>query len=165
MATCAATSRHTVQHRSRPTQPPRGRPPQAVLDLRALPTTPGRARAWTRQILREWRLDGLSDTAGLIVSELTTNAMLASRKLGRPFIRLILTLDRGDLAILVRDYCPCMPQLRNAGDEDESGRGLFLVQAMSDQFGWYLPDGGTPGKVVWAALLARVPDEWRRSEC
>jgi hypothetical protein len=57
------------------------------------------------------------------VSELTTNAMLASRKLGRPFIRLILTLDRGDLAILVRDYCLCMPQPRNAGDEDESGAG------------------------------------------
>ena len=152
MATCTATRRHTVQHRSRPPQPPRGRPPQVVLDLRALFTAPGRARAWTRQILREWRLDGLSDAAELIISELTTNAMLASRKLGRPFIRLILTLDRGELAILVRDYCPCVPQPRNAGDQDESGRGLPLIQAMSSRFGWYPHGDGTLGKVVWAAL-------------
>jgi anti-sigma regulatory factor (Ser/Thr protein kinase) len=141
-----------MQHRCHQPQPRQGRPPDAVLDLRALPTAPGQARAWTRQILREWRLAGRSETAELIVSELTTNATLASRKLGQPFIRLTLTLDRGELTILVRDYCPGAPQPRNAGDEDENGRGLFLIKAMSSRFGWNAPDDGTPGKIVWAAL-------------
>jgi len=53
-----------------------------ALDLGAVPTAPGCARAWTRQILWEWRLTGLSDTAEVIVSELTTNAVLTSRREG-----------------------------------------------------------------------------------
>jgi len=124
-----------------------------VLDLGALPTALGCARAWTRQILWEWRLVRLSDTAELIVSELTTNAVLASRGAGRPFIRLTLTLDRGELAILIRDFCPGAPQARSAGADDETGRGLFLVQAISGRSGWYPADDGAPGKVVWATAL------------
>jgi anti-sigma regulatory factor (Ser/Thr protein kinase) len=90
--------------------------------------------------------------AQLIVSELVTNAMLTSRRHGRPFIRLILTHDQRELAILVRDYCPGIPHAGNPAEEDESGRGLFLVQSMSSRSGWYPPDDGTPGKIVWAAL-------------
>jgi anti-sigma regulatory factor (Ser/Thr protein kinase) len=152
MATSTATRRNAVQHRSRPLQPYLDRPPRAVLDLGTLPSAPGCARAWTRQILWEWQLTVLSDTAELIVSELTTNAMLASLPLGRPFMRLILTLDRGELAIFVRDYCPGAPQPGNASDEDENGRGLQLVEAMSSRSGWHAPEDGTSGKVVWAAL-------------
>jgi anti-sigma regulatory factor (Ser/Thr protein kinase) len=121
-----------------------------VLDLGAVPTAPGCARAWTRQILWEWRLADLSDTAEVIISELTTNAVLASRREDRPFIRLILTLDQGEVAILVRDYCPGTPQPGNAGADDENGRGLFLVQALSGRSGWYPAGDGAPGKVVWA---------------
>lgn len=74
--------------------PPRG-PVKAVLDLGAVPTAPGCARAWTRQILWEWRLAALSDTTEVIVSELTTNAVLASRRECHPCILLTLTLRRG----------------------------------------------------------------------
>lgn len=119
-----------------------------MLDLGAVTTAPGCARAWSRQILWEWRLAGLSDTTEVIVSELTTNAVLASRREGRPCIRLILTLDEGELAILVRDYCSGSPQPRDPGTDDEDGRGLLLVQAMSSRTGWYPADDGTPGKVV-----------------
>ena len=129
-----------------------GRSPRVVLDLGAVPTAPGCARAWTRQVLWEWRLAGVSDTAELIVSELTTNAMLTSRGEGRPFIQLILALNEGELAIVVRDFCPGTPQPGNAGADDENGRGLFLVQSMSDQFGWSPADDGMPGKVVWAVV-------------
>jgi hypothetical protein len=121
MVTCTATRRHAARHRPHPPQPRQGRPPDAVPGLRALLTAPGLARAWTRQVLQEWRLAGLSDAAELIMSELAANATLASRKLGRPFIRLALTLDWGELAILARDCCPCAPQPGNAGDEDENG--------------------------------------------
>jgi anti-sigma regulatory factor (Ser/Thr protein kinase) len=132
---------------------PQDRPPRAVLDLGALSTAPSRARAWTRQVLREWQSSVLSDTAELIVSELTTNAMLASRCLARPFIRLTLTLDCRELAIAVHDYCLSAPQPGNAGDDDENGRGLLLVEAVSSRLGWYPFEDGTPGKVVWAVLV------------
>ena len=76
----------------------------------------------------------------------------SSRQEGQPFIRLILTRDQGELAILVRDFCPGAPQRGNAGVDDENGRGLFLVQSMSDRFGWNPTEDGTPGKVVWAVV-------------
>jgi anti-sigma regulatory factor (Ser/Thr protein kinase) len=154
MPASATVRRPAVQHRPRPPQPPPDRPPRAALDLGALPTAPGCARAWTRVILLEWRLAGLSDASELIVSELATNALLASRREGAAFFRLVLTRDRGELAILVRDFCPGVPQAGAAGEEDENGRGLLLVQAMSGRSGWYPPDDGFPGKAVWAVLEA-----------
>ncbi len=152
MAHSTATSRKAVQHRPHPMRRPPDRPPRAVLDLGALPTAPSCARAWTRQVLWEWQLPALSDTAELIVSELTTNAMLASRRLGRPSIRLALTLRRRELAIAVYDYCPGAPEPGNADDDDENGRGLLLVEAVSSRSGWYPFDDGTGGKAVWAVL-------------
>ena len=152
MATGIATRRHTVRHRSPWQLPPSCRLSRAVLDLATLPTAAGCARAWTRQILREWRLACLTDTAELVVSELATNAMLASRRLGHRSIRLILSLDQGELTILVRDYCPGSPRSKDAGEDEENGRGLFLVEAMSSRFGWHPSEDGTPGKFVWAVL-------------
>lgn len=149
--TGTTTGRRPVHHPISP-HPPPGRQLRAVIDLGALPTAPGCSRAWARQVLCEWRLADLSEEAEVIVSELTTNAVLASHQEGRPFIRLILTLDEGDLAILVRDYCSGAPQPKDAGANDEDGRGLLLVQAMSAKSGWYPADDGIPGKVVWAVV-------------
>ena len=70
-------------------------------------------------------------------------------------VKFLLTLDEGELAILVRDYCSGAPQPRDAGTDDEDGRGL-LVQAMSSRTGWYPVSDGTPGKVVWAVASDRA---------
>ena len=154
MATSTAARRNPVQQRSHPLRSVPDQPARAVLDLDTLPTAPGCARAWTCRILLEWQLTGLLDSAELIVSELVTNAMLASRPQGRSFIRLILALDQGELGVFVRDFCRGTPQPANVGDEDENGRGLRLVEAMSSRTGWYPPEDGVPGKVVWAALAS-----------
>ena len=153
MPASTTVRRPAVQHRSRPPQPPPpARPLRAALDLGAVPTAPGCARAWTRVILHEWQLAGLSDSGELIVSELATNALLASRSEGAASFRLILTRGQGELAILVRDFCRSVPRPQDAGEDDETGRGLLLVQAMSGRSGWYPADDGTPGKAVWAVL-------------
>jgi hypothetical protein len=152
MAHSTATREKAVQHRPYPLRLPQDRLPWAVLDLGALPTAPSCARAWTRRVLQEWQLSVLSDMAELIVSELTTNAMLASRRLGRPFIRLTLTPDQRELAIAVHDSCASAPEPGDPGDDDENGRGLLLVEAVSSRSGWYPFEDGTPGKVVWAVL-------------
>jgi len=154
MPASTTVRRPAVQHRPRPPQPPPARPPRAVLDLGAVPTAPGCARAWTRVVLREWQLAGLSDAGELIVSELATNALLASRREGAAYFRLILTRGQDELAILVRDFCHSVPRPQDAGEEDENGRGLLLVQAMSGRSGWYPADDGSPGKAVWAVLEA-----------
>jgi hypothetical protein len=126
-------------------------PLKAVLDFGAAPTAPGCARAWTRPILWEWRLAGLSDTTEVIVSELVTNSVTASLGLGRAVIRLILTLGRGEVAVLVRDDHPGAPMAAQPGAEDEDG-GLLIVETLSDRCGWYPLGNGKPGKVTWAVL-------------
>ena len=126
-------------------------PLHAALDLGALLTAPGCGRAWTQALLWEWRLAHLADAAQVVVSELT-NAVQASRGLHRAAIQLSLASDRERLLIFVRDFDPRAPAPRHASDDDETGRGLMLVEAISDRFGWYPATDGTPGKVVWAAL-------------
>jgi anti-sigma regulatory factor (Ser/Thr protein kinase) len=155
MASMTATRRQMMQPRLDQPQPgPAAWPLHAALHLGALPTAPGCARAWTRVILLEWQLAGLSDAGELIVSELATNALRASRREGTAFFSLVLTRGRSELAILVRDFCHGVPRAGDAGDEDESGRGLQLVQELSARSGWYPPDDGSPGKAVWAVLEA-----------
>jgi anti-sigma regulatory factor (Ser/Thr protein kinase) len=154
MAGMTATRKQTVPPRPGQPQPAAATwPLRARLDLGAVPTAPGCGRAWTRAILWEWRLARLPDQAELITSELVTNALLASRWLDRPAIGLTLLSDGQQLVILVRDFNPGIPVPRHASAEEESGRGLMLVEAISDRFGWERPADGTPGKIVWAVLL------------
>lgn len=49
-----------------------------------------------------------------------------------------------------------LPELSHAGEEDESGRGLFLVEAVADRWGCDLQSSGgwLRGKEVWAELHA-----------
>ena len=137
------------------------RPPQALLDLGAVRTGPASARAWTREILREWRLTDLSDVAQLVVSELVTNAVAAARGRDRSAIRLILTVDRSELVIRVRDGSPGVPRPRNPGSDDVCGRGLLMVETLCDRTGWYPREDGAPGKVVWAAIASRAGEKSR----
>jgi len=59
-------SKQPCPHQPRPAPAPL---PRAFLDLGAILTAPGCARAWTREILWEWGLTGLAETAELIVSD------------------------------------------------------------------------------------------------
>lgn len=130
-----------------------GWPLYAALDLGALLTAPGCGRAWSAALLREWQLAHLTDTAQVVVSELLTNAVRASaRGLDQPTVQLSLASDGSRLLILVRDFNPGAPVPRHTSNDDETGRGLMLVEAISDRFGWYRPEDGAPGKVVWAVV-------------
>ena len=130
------------------------RPPRAVLDLGAVPTAPRCARAWTREILWEWGAAELADTAELLASELVTNSLKACAGLDLAAIRLVLTLDQGELAILVRDNHPGVPLAVQPGADDESGRGLLIVEHLSDRCGWYPLNDPEHAKVTWAVLTA-----------
>lgn len=64
---------------------------------------------------------------------MVTNSANASRGLDRPVIRLILTPDPGELAILVRYNHSGVPQARHPGADDENGCALLLVDALGDR--------------------------------
>jgi len=119
------------------------------LELGALPTAAGCARLHARQIVLEWGLPALADTAELLVSELVTNAIRASRGLASPVVRLSLVSDRNCLVIRVWDGADQMPVRRNAEPDSECGRGLLLVESLSADWGSYRK---ASGKVVWAVI-------------
>jgi len=66
-------------------------------------------------------------------------------------VRLWLQADNTRILILVWDASPQAPTLRNVGGDAENGRGLLLVETVSDRWGWYFPQE-TCGKVIWALI-------------
>ena len=103
-------------------------------------------REAARLAMRSWQLlDEVVDTATLLASELTTNALVHGQ--GRVELRLRLTRDR--LVLEAVDGGQHMPRRRRAGDDDEGGRGLHLVASLADRWGFRAIDDG---KVVWAEL-------------
>ena len=103
-------------------------------------------REAARLAMRSWQLlDEVVDTATLLASELTTNALVHGQ--GRVELRLRLTRDR--LVLEAVDGGQHMPRRRRAGDDDEGGRGLHLVATLADRWGFRAIDDG---KVVWAEL-------------
>jgi anti-sigma regulatory factor (Ser/Thr protein kinase) len=125
-------------------------PLRDALELAALPTAVPCARLHARQMLWEWKLTVPAENAELLVSELMTNAIAASRSL-KPIlpVRLWLLSDRRQVLILVWDASPQPPVPVNTTGDAEHGRGLLLVQEISKHWGCYAARD-TGGKVVWA---------------
>ena len=129
-------------------------PLRDFLELGALVSAVPCARLHARHVLREWGLARLGDSTELLVAELVTNAVQASRAaVQASSVRLWLLSGSGQFLILVWDANPDCPARITASDEAESGRGLMLVEAISDQWGWSPRKDGN-GKFVWASMQA-----------
>ncbi len=121
----------------------------------AVPGTVPTARQLARQMLRKWRMESFTESAELLVTELVTNAVLACHEMKlREVIRLWLVPAGEEVLIVVWDASPQQPVRMNAGNAAEGGRGLMLVEAFSERWGWRPAIGG--GKFVWAVLDASV---------
>jgi anti-sigma regulatory factor (Ser/Thr protein kinase) len=103
------------------------------------------ARAFVRDICEEWQVLDLTETAELVASELVTNAVRHASS--SPTIRLCLS-ERA-VRIEVDDLASAAPAPVVAGEDAESGRGLFLVDALCAAWGVAT---GAAGKTVWAEL-------------
>jgi anti-sigma regulatory factor (Ser/Thr protein kinase) len=123
-------------------------PLHSFLELGALPGAVPCARLHAQHVLWEWRLSHLSESVKLLVTELVTNAIKASQSAeGILPVRLWLSSDNQRVLIQVWDANPQPPVRVDANDDAESGRGLLLVETLSEQWDWYVPqDMG--GKVV-----------------
>jgi anti-sigma regulatory factor (Ser/Thr protein kinase) len=134
---------------------------ESVLAIGALPTATPCARLHARNIACEWGLHGLADTIELVVSELVTNAVKASTdqdqrphytdEHGLAWIHLRLSTDRRAVLVEVWDENVALPAPNQPGLDDESGRGLMLVEALAERWGWDLAATGR-GKIVWALV-------------
>ena len=135
-------------------------PLRSYLELGALPTAVPCARLHTRHLLWEWGLNGMASDAELLVSELVTNAVKATSGQQQAAIRLQLSSDSDSVLVEVWDADPQPPAPKDLtedgtpGLQEERGRGLFLVAALSSRWDWYRTRE-PPGKVVWCELEAR----------
>jgi hypothetical protein len=137
--------------------------------LGALPTAPRLARGFVGAVLNGWGLEALIDVTELLVSELTTNVVQASTEPGGsskyddegklPVLWVRLLSDRSRLMIEIWDTLPVLlgaPVVRHPDTDEESGRGLEMIDALAEDWGWEAVPGWK-GKRVWAVLS--VPNE------
>jgi len=123
---------------------------QLEMTLAAVPSAPGAAR----QAVRTWFQsrhcgDDATNTAGLLVTELVSNAVVHANGPS-----LWLTVDEAMTDVLhvsVRDGSPVIPRHtpQAPGVHRTGGRGLFMVDALSTSWGW---EPLRTGKRVWFEL-------------
>ncbi|MCO5968439.1 ATP-binding protein [Actinoallomurus sp. WRP6H-15] len=96
--------------------------------------------------LRAWgRADQIED-ATVIIGELFNNALLHTDSK-----ELVVAIDwnGGRIRLEMWDDSPCRPRIAPADFEQESGRGMHIIAALSEVWGSRL---AASGKCVWAVL-------------
>ena len=124
------------------------------MELQALPARIGQVRRIVSAQLRYWHLHSLVDTAALGVTELLTNVHRHAEPDKQCTVEIVLMLDR--LTISVRDRDPRLPKSEESDSASTHGRGLALVEAVSQSWGMHARDDGS-GKVVWFTLAVQEP--------
>jgi anti-sigma regulatory factor (Ser/Thr protein kinase) len=109
------------------------------------------ARSRVRAALGIHALGQYADDAGIITSELVTNAIQHVAGNGIEMIGVTLTAAGSPVAVTVAvsDSSPEGPIKRDTPAGSEQGRGLQIVAALSAHWGWHHQDGG---KAIFAVL-------------
>ena len=144
----------------------------------------GPARDFCLSTMRRWGVTDRGDDVAVVVSELLTNALrhavpqasppggtppAGARPGGTPGgagrsrwpVRLGLVQPGQFVLCAVADPSPRPPEPKDPDYLAESGRGLHVISALSDRWGWTVPT--ETGKVVWALFsvgLDRQPPDW-----
>jgi anti-sigma regulatory factor (Ser/Thr protein kinase) len=87
------------------------------------------------------------DDAVLVASELVGNAVRHTTAAPSDTLEVSWDVDSSGVRVCVGDPSDEPPHLRIVGDDEPGGRGLKIVDAMSDDWG---VERGASGKKVWA---------------
>jgi hypothetical protein len=117
------------------------------------------ARDFTVGILRRWGVAERCDDVAVVVSELLTNALRhalpAATETGAGWPVQLGLLQRGRcITCAVADPSKAAPVPRKPGYLTETGRGLHVIAALSDR--WGFTASGDGGKVIWALFSTPV---------
>jgi len=108
------------------------------------------ARRFVREVLSDQSRE-IVDAAEIMACELAANCIQHAHTDFELTIHI-----RGRICVAVRDTDRGQPVLRSAEPEEPSGRGLRIVEAMSDSWG---VTASPTGKTVWFALTPRASSE------
>ncbi|MFB6957730.1 SpoIIE family protein phosphatase [Streptomyces sp. NPDC056309] len=112
-----------------------------------------RARHMIRTAVRDWGAGEDSYEIELVADELITNALMHTEGAAIVTLR-VLSGPALRLRIEVEDSSSALPRRREAGEDGVSGRGLLLVDRLTDVWGVEARGGG---KCVWCEFA--VPDQ------
>lgn len=130
--------------------------PMIAIVMLATPESVGMVRGQVRAALDFSGLQDFADDAELIASELVSNAVRhgSSGSDDKVTVALIRMANTHGVALIVVDSSPEPPVMREFSLDDEGGRGIRIVDALSASWDWR-PEG--PGKAV-IAILGKTDD-------
>jgi anti-sigma regulatory factor (Ser/Thr protein kinase) len=118
------------------------------VDLLASEVSVPAARAFVTQNLRHQRCPAdLVEDVQLVVSELATNALVH----GEAGFAVKLRVGNDVVVVEIEDGSHRGPVMRAPADLDTNGRGVAIVEALSNKWGVKRYAGG--GKAVWAEFV------------
>lgn len=122
---------------------------QATFDGQAVSVSA--ARAWANDLLARHVGDEVRESAVLLLSELVTNAVVHSNSGRRPGGQVTVFLAAGDGAayceVIDDGSATSVPTVQDLSEEDAGGRGLWMVNAIADAWGFHHDD--EVGNAVW----------------
>jgi two-component sensor histidine kinase len=120
---------------------------EALVHLESDVASLGEGRRFVARTLRDWNVDeSRIEPVMLVANELVANAIVHARS--APVLSLTES-SSGDLLLRVSDESRALPVPQAPTTDDDGGRGLILVEALSDRWGI---DTGDAGKSVWVAF-------------
>lgn len=105
------------------------------------------AREYVNLLCDAWSVPG-TDDAELCVSELASNVTRHARGPGS-IMRIVATLRGERFRVEVHDSSAVPPEVQSTALDSETGNGLFLVDAVAADWGYFHTE---TGKAVWYEL-------------
>ncbi|MET9778512.1 ATP-binding protein [Streptomyces sp. NPDC006367] len=132
---------------------------RSVLPFEAVPAEVRLLRKAATAQLDQWGVPGATEEAGLVVTELVTNVI---KHVGEGVSATLILERSGErLRVEVHDKSRSLPSVAETGCDDECGRGLHLLAALSVDWGAALT---AVGKSVWCEIALRPERVCRRME-
>ncbi|MFF3847149.1 ATP-binding protein [Streptomyces sp. NPDC002328] len=124
-------------------------PARFVISCSRAPERVRQLRRISAAHLRLWGIGCCLDTAGLLISELVTNAV---RHGEADDIGFSLSYWRGEVRVEVADGTPGRPRVKRPTADEESGRGMLIVEALAED--WGTSEDGT---LTWCTIAVPEP--------